>query len=194
MTIRLARPSDAEGIQAIYAPFVADTVISFETEVPSIEQMAQRVVAVMPRHPWLVVDQGGAVAGYAYGGRHRDRQAYGWSVDVSAYVSPAHHRRGLGRGLYAALLEVLRAQGYHQAYAGITLPNAASVGLHEAVGFVPVGAYRHVGWKLGSWHDVGWWQRSLQSPEPPQPIRTVDELSERRLTAALAVGQHLIQP
>jgi L-amino acid N-acyltransferase YncA len=190
MTIRLARPSDAEGIQAIYAPFVAETAVSFETEVPSAAQMERRIAAVMPAHPWLVVDQDGTIAGYAYASRHRDRRAYDWSVDVAAYVAPAHHRRGLGRGLYTALLGILRAQGFHGAYAGITLPNPGSVGLHEAVGFAPVGVYRQVGWKHGAWHDVGWWERRL-GPEggASLPLRTLEDLDDSELRVALALGQ-----
>ena len=194
MTIRLARPHDAEGIQSIYAPYVADTAISFETEVPSVEQMGQRVAAVMARYPWLVVDQDGTVAGYAYASRHRDRRAYDWSVDVSAYVGAAHHRRGLGRGLYTALLELVRIQGFHTSYAGITLPNPASVGLHEAMGFMPVGVYQQVGWKQGVWHDVGWWERPLAAPDAPaHEIRPLGDLTESEVRAAIAQGQELLE-
>ena len=117
-------------------------------------------------HGWLVVEADGAVAGYAYGSPHRDRAAYSSSCDVAVYVDPAHARQGLGRALYAHLLPLLAAAGYHAAFAGIALPNEASVGLHEAMGFTPVGIYREVGWKLGGWRDVGWWQRLLWRASP----------------------------
>jgi L-amino acid N-acyltransferase YncA len=186
--IRLARPSDGEAIHAIYAPIVADSAISFEVGVPSADEMARRVAATMPSHPWLVVDQDGEVVAYAYGSQHGDRAAYGWSVDVSVYVRPDHHRKGLGRALYTALLEILRLQGFTAAFAGITLPNPGSVGIHEAVGFVPVGVYRNVGWKNGSWHDVGWWQHQLRFPDAdgaPGPLRTLDDLTATELAEAI---------
>ena len=123
--------------------------------------MARRIADYGASHAWLVADQGGAVAGYAYGSPHRTRAAYGSSCDVAVYVDPAHSRRGLGRALYDALLTELASKGFHAAFAGIALPNDASIGLHEAVGFTPVGIYRQVGWKLGAWRDVGWWQRLL---------------------------------
>lgn len=189
LDIRLARPDDGGDLQAIYAPIVEDTVISFEIEPPTAEEMSRRVEQIMPRHPWLVVDQGGTVVGYAYASRHRDRQAYERSVDVSVYVHPDHHGRGIGRGLYTALLALVRRQGYRAAFAGVTLPNPASVGLHEAVGFTPVGVYRQVGWKRGAWRDVGWWQLALALPEEPlHPLRPVDELSEAELAEAIGPG------
>lgn len=113
------------------------------------------------------------MAGYAYAGLHRSRAAYRWAADVSVYVSPAHHRTGVGRELYEALFDTLRNQGVRVVCAGVTLPNEASVGLHEAMGFTPVGVYRNIGWKLGQWHDVGWWQLALlpQEGEPPPELR-----------------------
>lgn len=170
--VRLARESDAASIHAIYAPIVRDTVISFETEVPEVAEIARRIRTTLASLPWLVREEEGRVAGYAYASRHRERRAYQWSVDVSAYVDAAFRRRGIGRALYAALFERLVRQGYFNAYAGITLPNAASVGLHEALGFTPVGVYRGVGFKCGAWHDVGWWHRRLRDLVPnPQPPR-----------------------
>jgi L-amino acid N-acyltransferase YncA len=176
-TIRLATEDDAEQIQAIYAPYVRDTAISFEIEPPSVEEMRQRVIEVLQRAPWLVCEHAGAVLGYAYAGKYRVRAAYQWSVDVSVYIDPSAHRRGIGRGLYTSLMALLHLQGYYNAYAGITLPNPASVGLHEALGFVPVGVYHQVGHKLGAWHDVGWWQRALRAhtraPKPPADLSTI---------------------
>jgi phosphinothricin acetyltransferase len=170
MIIRHADPArDAQACAAIYAPFVADSVISFEEEAPSAEQMAARIAAVSETHPWLVAEHEGTVVGYAYATRHRDRLAYRWAADVTVYVSPGHHRRGIGRTLYQALLDLLARQGFRTACAGITLPNPGSVGLHEACGFRPVGVYRAIGWKLGAWRDVGWWQCDLAAPDDGRP-------------------------
>ena len=178
MTIRLATAADAAGALAIYAPYVRDTWVSFEAEVPTVEEMAARIEAAAPRYPWLVADDGGAVAGYAYAGAHRGRAAYQWSVEVSVYVAEAHRRRGLARRLYGALFDVLRVQGVANAYAGIAQPNAASVAAHEALGFEPVGVYRGVGYKLGAWRDVGWWALRLGAGSAPDPPRTLAEVGE----------------
>jgi phosphinothricin acetyltransferase len=171
-TIRLATVADAEQVQAVYAPY-CHTPISFETEPPGVEEMRGRVARVLAQYPWLVCEQGGEVLGYVYATQHRERAAYRWSVDTTVYVHQGRQRRGVGRALYTSLLAVLPLQGYVNAYAGVTLPNPASVGLHEAMGFRPVGVYQQVGFKCGSWHDVAWYQRPLQPQpdEPPPPIR-----------------------
>lgn len=161
MHIRPATPADAPACAAIYAPFVTGSVVSFETEAPDNAEMARRIADYGASHAWLVAEIDGAVAGYAYGSPHRTRAAYASSCDVTVYVDPAHARQGIGRALYAALLPRLKDKGLHAAFAGIALPNPGSVGLHEAMGFTPVGIYREVGRKLGAWHDVGWWQRLL---------------------------------
>lgn len=159
--IRPARGVDAAAIAAIYAPFVSGSIVSFETEAPDAGEMARRMADYGASHAWLVAEVGGDLAGYAYASPHRTRAAYASSCDVAVYVDPDHARRGIGRLLYEALLPRLREKGLHAAFAGIALPNPASVGLHEAMGFTPVGIYREVGWKLGAWRDVGWWQRLL---------------------------------
>ncbi len=164
MEVRSATEDDAAAIQAIYAPVVRSTFISFETQEPSVEEMRARLRATLSSHPWLVAADGHGIAGYAYASRHRERAAYQWSVDVSVYVDAAHRRSGVGRRLYAALLDGLRVQGFVSAYAGIALPNDASVRLHESFGFLPIGVYRNVGFKLGAWRDVGWWQLALREP------------------------------
>lgn len=161
MAIRAADPvRDAAACAAIYAPFVTDGWISFELEPPDEAEMARRMAKYAASHGWLVAERDGAIAGYAYGSPHRERAAYASSCDVAVYVDPAHARRGIGRALYGELLPLL-AERYHAAFAGIALPNEASIGLHEAMGFTPVGTYREVGWKCGGWRDVGWWQRLL---------------------------------
>ena len=140
----------------------------------------------MPAYPFLVADDGGQVVGYAYAGPHNDRAAYRWSANVSVYVDPSRHRTGIGRSLYRALLALLAAQGYRQAIAGITLPNAGSVGIHEAAGFTIVGIYRQVGWKLGAWHDVSWWQLTLEGSDGPgRETRPVDQLDLAVVAQAL---------
>jgi L-amino acid N-acyltransferase YncA len=167
-TIRLASRDDAAAVAAIYAPFCDSTPISFEIAAPTAEQIASRILAITAQYPWLVLEDAGDIAGYAYASRHRERAAYGWSVDVSAYVHPAHHRRGVARALYTALFDLLRRQGYFKAFAGITLPNPASTGLHEAMGFRLIGVCEGVGYKHGRWHDVAWYQMPLQ-PERSDP-------------------------
>lgn len=171
--IRTARADDAPEIQAIYAPYVRDTAISFELEPPSVEEMARRIEATLSTFPWLVHVDDGRIAGYAYASRHKERHAYRWSVDVSAYVHRDCHRRGIGGSLYRALLRIVREQGFFNAYGGITLPNAASVALHESLGFRPFCVYRGVGFKGGRWHDVGWWHLRL-APLPPDPAPPIE--------------------
>ena len=178
-TIRLAGQHDAAAIAAIYGPFCASTTVSFEYAAPSTDEVADRIRAITAHFPWLVLEGDGVVTGYAYASRHRDRAAYGWSVDTAVYVSPTHRRRGVGRALYTTLFRLLRLQGYFKAYAGITLPNSASSGLHEAVGFRLVGVYRGVGYKHGGWHDVAWYEVALQAerlnPDPPLPVSAFAE-------------------
>lgn len=161
LQVREARVGDGPAVQAIYAPAVLESVISFEEEVPSAEEMSERIETYGRRYPYLVAERHGRVVGYAYGSRHRDRAAYRWSADVAVYVAEGARGERVGRTLYDHLLPRLAAAGVHSAFAGITLPNAGSVRLHESVGFEPVGIYREVGFKLGRWLDVGWWQRRL---------------------------------
>jgi phosphinothricin acetyltransferase len=145
--------------------------------VPDAEEFARRIESVSERYPWLVAEEDGTIAGYAYATAHRELAAYRWAADVAVYVGDGYRRRGVGRALYGGLLPLLERQGVQVVYAGVTLPNDASVGLHEALGFQPVGVYRRVGWKAGAWHDVGWWQLDLVAPnasvpaEPGPPAR-----------------------
>lgn len=167
LQIRAAVPADGAGIAAVYAPVVAATVISFEQTPPDADEMTRRML-VTPRLPWLVAQREDEVVGFAYGSAHRARAAYRWAVECSVYLAPSEHRRGTGRALYTRLFDALRELGYVRVLAGITLPNVASVGLHEAMGFEPVGVYRQVGFKDGRWHDVGWWQLTVMDlPSPP---------------------------
>jgi L-amino acid N-acyltransferase YncA len=177
LTVRAATPADAEAIRAIYAPVVEHTAISFEQHVPTVEEMRARMTAGPTRLPWLVASPSGSpdeVAGYAYAAAHRSRAAYRWSVETSVYVAETARGLGVGRMLYAALLPVLTRLGYVSAYAGVALPNPASVALHESAGFRHIGTFPRVGHKHGRWHDTGWWwlpldQAAAPDGEPPAP-------------------------
>lgn len=170
--LRDARAADAPGCRDVYAPYVTGSAVSFELEPPSAEEMARRIAEAQRGHAWLVLDDGGRVAGYAYGGPFMARPAYAWACSVSVYLEPGRRRTGAGRALYQALLARLAERGFRTALAGIALPNEASTGLHRAMGFEPVGTYRAVGWKLGRWHDVAWYQRPLGGEGgPPAPLR-----------------------
>ena len=190
-TIRLARPNDATAICDIYAPAVTETIVSFEGEPPTDDEMRGRIERTLPSHPWLVCEREGKIVGYAYASPHRNRAAYRWSVDVSVYIHRDHRREGVGRGLYESLFAILALQGFVNAYAGIALPNEASVTLHESLGFEPVGVFEEVGFKHGSWRDVGWWQLAisarLDDPEPPIDVTTAK--SRSGWDDALAAGR-----
>jgi phosphinothricin acetyltransferase len=170
--IRIATPQDATAIQRIYAPFVAEGAVSFETEVPTPEEIEARIKSTLYAHPWLVKEEDGKVVAYAYASAHRTRAAYQWCAEVSVYVDPAFHNRGIARRLYQSLIDLLSLQGFVNLYAGITLPNEASVGFHEAMGFRKIGVYEKIGFKAGNWHDVGWWTKTLSAPidHPSAPL------------------------
>jgi phosphinothricin acetyltransferase len=159
--IRTVRPDDAYGIAEIYRPIVETTTISFEEVAPGEREIAQRIAHVTQAYPWLVAECDGRLAGYAYASRHRDRAAYRYSVDVSVYVAAGARRSGIASKLYAGLFADLTRLGFHRAFAGVALPNDASIALHERFGFEPVGVYKEVGWKFGRWLDVAWWQKAL---------------------------------
>jgi phosphinothricin acetyltransferase len=165
--LRVAEAADAEAIAAIYAPHVTHGVASFEERAPTADEMRARIAKVAGQFPWLVAEEDGVVLGYAYADRFRDRSAYRWAVETTVYVADEAQRRGVGRLLYKALLDILRRQGFTQAIAAISLPNDASITLHEIAGFRRAGVYRQVGWKLGRWVDVGLWQAQLREPAHP---------------------------
>jgi L-amino acid N-acyltransferase YncA len=176
--IRHADPErDARACAAIYAPSVADGVASFEAVPPGPGEFARRIAAISERYPWLVAEIDGVVTGFAYASAHRERAAYRWSAECTVYIAEGHRGQGVGKRLYTDLFELLARQNLRTVCAGITLPNDASVALHESCGFALVGVYRRIGYKLGDWHDVGWWQLDLPSsdedppPEPGPPVR-----------------------
>jgi phosphinothricin acetyltransferase len=192
--IRLAAPDDGPALAGIYRPAVTDSATSFEVEPPDGAEMGRRVAKILERTPWLVCVRDRTVLGYAYASPHRDRHAYQWSVDVSAYVHAEARRLGVGRALYTSLFAALAVQGFRNAYAGVTLPNPASVALHTGVGFTPVGVYRGVGHKHGAWHDVAWFERPLApriaDPPPPRPLPECRD--EPAFREALRAGESLL--
>ena len=193
--LRMATQQDAATVHAIYAPFCDHTTVSFEVPAPSLEEMAARIRKITEQFPWLVCERAGEILGYAYASPHRERAAYRWSVDVGIYVNPRCQRLGVGRAMYTAVFKILALQGFYKAHAGIVLPNAPSVGLHEAMGFKPVGIYRGVGYKFGAWRDTGWWQLALQDerPEPSEPrsVRAIESSPDWQ--NALEAGANLLR-
>ena len=159
--IRTATAADAAVLREIYRPFVETTAISFELEVPSIEEFQRRIAVAVEGWSWLVAEVVGRQIGYAYASAHRAREAYRTSVETSAYVYEDYQRQGIGRALYTQLLKELNERGFGSAYAAITLPNDASVGFHESLGFELIGVFPRVGRKFGAWHDVAWFYRPL---------------------------------
>ncbi|MGH3351394.1 MAG: arsinothricin resistance N-acetyltransferase ArsN1 family B [Nocardioides sp.] len=160
-SIRSATPADAEACAKIYEPYVLATVVSFETEPPTPEEMAHRIGSALETHAWLVLESDGEITGYAYATQHRTRAAYSWACDVSIYLDQDRRGRGAGKALYTALFSVLAERGYRRALAGIAIPNEASIGIHRSFGFTDVGVYRRIGWKFDAWHDVAWMQLDL---------------------------------
>jgi phosphinothricin acetyltransferase len=185
--IRSIEVSDAAAVRDIYAPFVSDGATSFEVVPPDVSEMERRIMDLRARYPWLVFESDGKVLGFAYGSPHRARPAYQWCVDVSVYINSDWQHRGIGRALYTALLALLRRQGYFNAYAGIALPNRASVGLHESFGFTPIGIFERTGYKFGQWHDVIWLQlRLLEDSKPAgDPLHTGKLFDDDRIISML---------
>lgn len=170
--IRIASGSDAEGILAIYSPFILYSAASFETRVPDLEEFKKRIDHYLQKYPWLVCTINGLIAGYVYASNYRDREAYQWSCECSVYVHEQYRGRGIGKELYAVLFSILQKQGFRTVYAGITLPNDASIKVHEKFGFKLLAVYENVGYKLGGWKSVGWWRLQLNNYDlnPPPPL------------------------
>jgi phosphinothricin acetyltransferase len=193
--IRVATPADAPAIQAIYGPIVENTIISFETEPPTVAEMAGRIQKTLEFFPYLACEYNGAVIGYVYAGKHRERAAYQWAVDVTAYIREDYRGKGVGKALYTALMAMLAGQGFYQAFAVIALPNAGSVGIHESFGFKPVGISTNIGYKMEGWHDVGVWQAPIQPLDlPPRPLQPFPEfIKTAGAAAALQKGTALLR-
>lgn len=170
--VRLASPGDAKGILEIYAPYIKNTSLTFETEVPSVAAFAERISTYLHRWPWLVCEKEGKIIGYAYASQYRERTAYQWSVECSVYIHDDFHRLGIAKALYNELFEILKQQGFRNVYAVINLPNDKSVAFHESCGFTYFATYEQVGYKLGKWKNVGWWRLILNEfgDEPAAPV------------------------
>jgi len=177
--IRIAVPEDASGMLKIYAPYINNTSLTFETEVPSIENFAERIKKYLVTWPWIVVEQDDVIVGYAYASQYRERTGYQWSVESSIYISEEFKREGVGKALYKTLFIILKNLGYRNVYAVINLPNEASVHFHEKCGFRYFATYDQVGYKLGQWKDVGWWRYILNEfvddPIPPMLFSDLDK-------------------
>lgn len=176
--VRLANEDDSASILEIYAPFITDTVITFEYEVPTVTEFGKRITNIQKKYPWLICEVNGSVVGYAYASQFNERAAYDWSVDFSIYIKHLYHRKNIGKALYFALFELLKLQGYYNAYAGVTLPNIKSESLHQSFGFKSIGVYQNVGYKFGNWHDVKWFELKIQdySKSPITP-KIMDEIN-----------------
>lgn len=173
LKIRLATVNDTEKLLAVYAPYVLATAISFEYEVPRLQEFRQKIEKITAQYPWLLCECDGEIAGYAYGSTHRDRTAYQWSPEVTIYMPEKYHRRGIGKALYETLFEILRMQGYYSMYAGVLATNTKSVEFHRSMGFEGIGLFKNIGYKLGEWHTNLWMQGFLQEhiPNPPVPVK-----------------------
>ncbi len=175
--IRLIREDDITSVLDIYSYYVQNTIISFEYDVPSIEDFSKRIADTVQEFPWLVCLQDNKVIGYAYAHKHRFRSAYQWSPESTVYIAPDFHARGIGRLLYNTLFALLKLQGYFNVFAGVGLPNEKSVGFHKATGFEEIGIFKKIGYKHGNWHDTQWFQLQLSEHliDPPPP-RTIDDI------------------
>ncbi|GHA31444.1 N-acetyltransferase [Salinimicrobium marinum] len=176
-SLRLVTEQDVHEVLDIYKPYVQNTIVSFEYDVPTIEEYLQRIKTNTVDYPWLVGLRNKEIIGYAYAGRHRNRTAYQWSPESTIYLSPEVHGKGVARILYDTLFRLLRLQGYCNVYAGIGLPNDRSTRFHRALGFEEIGIFKKVGYKHGNWHDTQWFQLQLNEPvlEPPTP-KKLDEV------------------
>lgn len=194
IVIRQATPEDAEAILNIYAGYIRNTVITFEVEVPTIEEFQKRMEQIQTQFPWLVCEIDGVVAGYAYGSKHAQRAAYRWSADLSVYIDEKYHRRHIAAALYAALYTMLRAQGYYTVYAGISTPNPKSEAFHLAQGFTVVGIYPNVGYKLGTWCTLTWYGLTLREYDdaPQEPKILSEALNEAEIQVILKDSAQMV--
>ncbi len=183
--VRLFEDKDTAHILNIYAHYILNTTITFETEVPSLNIFNERIKHIISTYPWIICEYGDEILGYAYACKHRERSAYKWSVDVSVYLRPEYTGKGIGKILYSSLINILKFQGFINAYAGIALPNMSSVGIHEKFGFVQVALYKNVGYKFRQWIDVGWWWLQLSTypefPAVPTPIENLSQVQINNL-------------
>lgn len=172
ISIRLIRKTDAAAALAVYRPYVQNSVITFDYEVPSLEEFSEKIRTITAEYPWLVCEYEGKIAGYAYGSRHRSKAAYQWSPESTIYVAEEFHGTGIARLLYKTVFEILLLQRFVNVFAGVTLPNPASENFHRSLGFTEIGVFKNIGYKLGKWNDVRWFQLQLSEwkTEPGEPL------------------------
>ena len=176
--IRMASVKDAEVLLQIYAPYCTDTVISFEYEVPALEEFVERIQTIQKKYPYLVAVQEGKIVGYAYASQHKSRAAYQWNVETSIYMDRNYQSNGVGSLLYEKLIELLRKQNIRNVYACVTLPNEKSERIHAKFGFKLIGRFRDTGYKCGAWHEVGWFEKRLEyNSEVPEPVIPISEIA-----------------
>lgn len=178
-TLRPVTPGDAADILSVYAPFIKNTTVTFELEVPSVSDFADRIERISGSYPWIVCCQEGRPVGYAYSSRHAERGAYGFSANLSVYVDPEFSRRGLGRMLCREIIGLSREIGVCNLFSAVTVPNEASFALHKALGFEQCGYFTRAGRKFGTWRDLAWFELRL-SDEPPESLLPVGPVLARR--------------
>lgn len=186
ITLRIATPGDGKALAAIYEYYVANTTITFEYDVPSAEEFSHRIEHKLEKYPYLVAEEDGKPIGYAYAAEFRERAAYGWDAELSVYVAHGKHRAGVGRRLYSALTQILRAQNFINLYAWITNPNPTSIAFHEKEGFELICNIPTVGYKYGAWHDVVWYQKRVNDMVEPKPIIPFPELDKDTVNKILS--------
>lgn len=194
VSIRVAQPDDAQAILDIYAPYIRDTVITFTSKIPTISEISNKMTSIKERYPYLVCAIDDCVVGFAYAGSVRPHEAYIWNSELSIYVDPKYHGRGIATALYTALLSILKAQGFCNLYAVITLPNDASIALHKHFGFTELGVHEACGYKLGAWRDVLWMIHRIQGCADPElgPPRTLESLNQNDIDTACATATALL--
>jgi len=192
--LRLAKPADAEGILKVLAPYIKDTAINFEYEVPDAAEYAKKIEAISQKYPFIVCEIEGEIVGFAYASPFNSRAAYMWDAELSVYVDKNYLRLGIGHSLYSALIEILKLQNIQNVYGGVTVPNENSEWLHKSLGFELVAVYRKVGFKLGRWHDVAWYVKYIGNHvTPPGPVIPIASLNEVEVSEILKRNRKMIR-
>lgn len=185
-TFKMAAPEDTCAIRKIYEPYIKETVITFETEVPSLTEFAGRIESIRSDYPYIVCWLDHRIIGYAYAHRQMERAAYQWNAELSVYIQENSHQCGIGKRMYQALMEILKLQNIKNVYGGVTCPNIKSEKLHETLGFKRLGVYRRTGYKGGAWHDVVWFEKAIGEYEiPPEPFRSINDIAPERIEEIL---------
>jgi phosphinothricin acetyltransferase len=195
VSIRMAQPDDSQAVLGIYAPYVTDTAITFVSKLPTVDEIRTKMVDIEKRYPYLVCTIGDNIVGFAYANQARPHEAYAWNAELSVYIDPNYHGRGIATALYTALFQILKAQGFWNLYAVITLPNAASIALHKHFGFRELAIHENDGYKMGEWRDVLWMIYRIEGAADPEahgyPVR-LTKLRENEIETALRTATALL--